>query len=536
MKAVRSPIRSSVKMLLAIAAAIAVTVWAGWALFREPRSQDEVSVGPRAYPFVPGPLAAESPLATFEKDARRSGEFATAEALAGVEARELDSEESPERDVRQEAWALVARLEELARSPETFHAAALPVIDLLTQVCSTEASAQESASAADTGAVVEELQRIVVADPQREPMVRGAAFLALAPLVSEAEFWGTFTEWLSGHSSVPLELVRTAALAAARSGSPSPCRFPLPLAKLNALPTLGAPRLPGFYPLALDRIASGRACDEIRRWLDIDDPRRKLFRLGSGGPPAGLDLESAGDYFVTVEILLCVWGHRSLEDTVVERALLQEAHFTLDTLSERSLVSLRAAHFSVLALARCNEAFFDFAVAMASDEDAPLSDLLGEIQGALGEELWPVTLALLERLRYSQRSIDRADLTSALERLKDDFGRQPAYDVEQRASTVVYLCGLANDPEVYAMARASAVRAVVRSGDWTGILEAASACFRPGAPDEMAAMVLPALMKEARSNPARRGDVLRLLRQFSDSARSTALKFGIDAYIAELSD
>jgi hypothetical protein len=491
----------------------------------------------------PGPVAGRSAegtegnfadLVAVDSEERRAGARAPSTEQVAGESQALVDEQERAPDARHEAWALVARLEELARTPRTFHALALPVVDRMTAVCSKESAPGQSRSASGSPEVVVELQREVVADPQRNALVRGAVFLALAPLLPESEFWGTFTEWTSGHADVPLELVRAAALAAARTGSPAPCKFALPLTKLTALPTLGAPDLPGFYPLALDRIASGRACDAIRRWLDIDDPRRSLFRLGSGAPPGGAKLDEAGEYFVTVEILFCVWGHRSLEDTLVERAVLAETRFDPREVARRSLVSLRVAHFLVMALARCNPNYFDAAVAMTSVADSPLSDMLGELQRVLSEELGLATLERLERLRYSEKPSDRVNFTLALAALRDEFLRGETHDPEQRTLLLEYLCGLVADPGLSSMVRMNAIHAVAVGGSWEALLESAAASFLPGAPLDLAALALEPLLAAARSNPARRSEALALLRRFSAQAPANASKLGVESYIAEL--
>ncbi|HVS17842.1 MAG TPA: hypothetical protein VMT18_04515 [Planctomycetota bacterium] len=328
--------------------------------------------------------------------------------------------------------------------------------------------------------------------------------------------------------------MRAAALAAARIGSPSPCKFPLPLAKLTELPSHDESVTPGFYPLALDRIASGRASDAIRRWLDLDDPRKSLFRISNSAPPASTDLASAGDYFVTVEVLTCVWGHRSLEDTLVERAVLEEAKFTPATVLERSLVNLLAAKFLVLSLARCNTSFLDAAVAMTSDSEDPMSELVSEMQSVLGEELGFVTIERLERLRYSQDSMDEGDLSVALGDLRRTFLRAEAYDPEQRAVLLDYLCGLVADPDLSWIVRVGAVNAIAGSGSWDAIRKAAAAAFQSGVPFRVADMALGPLMTAARSNPAHRAEALDLLRQLAAKAPASAAKLHVDAHISSL--
>jgi hypothetical protein len=523
--------------LLAFVAIVCVVVFlAGRKLFRSPGAGNARPPGPAAIPDGMPPRAARADLAVPDEASTRSGARAPSESSVVAGSEEPVDANTPERDLRREAWELVAQLEDLARAPKTFHGAALPVVDRLTEVCSSEAPRGGEDSALDARTVVEELHRDLVADPERDALVRGAVFLALAPVVSEIEFWGTFSEWTSGHPLVPLELVRAAALAAARTGGLSPCKFPLPLAKLTELPTLGSPDLPGFYPLALDRIASGRACDAIRRWLDLDDPRKSLFRIRDSAPPADADLAAAGDYFVTVEVLLCVWGHRSLEDTLVERAVLAEARFSLEDLPERGLVSLRAANFLVLSLARCNESFLDAAVAMTADSDAPNLDFVSEMQGMLGEELGLVTIARLERLRYSESPSDQADFTLALLELRNEFRRGETHDPDQRAVLLDYLCGVAADPGASSIVRTCAVNAIGSGGSWDAIREAAATSFQQGAPFDLSVLILGPMMAAARSNPAHRAEALELLHQFVAQSPAYAAQLDVDAYIAELTE
>lgn len=515
-----SPARRPRTRWLAAATAVLAALAIGLALLgpAPSRSARPIGVAGRTEPARPTDLVTPEEAARRVRPPVEDGDAASrGDSLGAVR--------PAANDPARAAWELVARLEALARAPRTFHAEALPVVELLGAVC-----AREEARAAD---VAGELRRLVVDDDGHAALVRGAVLLALAPVQPESATWGTISEWLSGAPHVPLELVRTAALTASRVGEPSPCGDPLPLAKLADLPTLDAIELPRFYPLALDRIASGRVCDALRRWLDLDDPRKRRFRLTAAPPDGGAELADLADYAVTCEVVYGVWGHRSLIDTQIERAVLGDARSSLADLLERDLVHLRAAHFLVLALARCNAAFMDAAVALTADSGGPELSFAEDLRGLLAEELGPVTIERLERLRYSERPIDDAELTLALADLRDGFERAETHDVEQRAVLLDYLCGLVADSGLSWTVRLGAVEAVASGGSWEAMRVAAAAAFQPGAPLILSQMTLPHLRAAAGSSPERRAEAVVLLQQFAAQSPANAAQLGIDSYIEQ---
>jgi hypothetical protein len=323
----------------------------------------------------------------------------------------------------EEAWKIVAQLEDLARAPKTFHAAALPLVELLTTVCAG-VDARTTVEARPSGrTLTQELLIDAVLLPRGSVLVRGAVFLALAPLLSESEFWRAFSTWFSGDSSVPLELLRTGALAAARIGSPSPCKYSVAMKQLAALPLQGNRDLPGFYPIARDRVAPDTACEVSRRGLDSADPRKELFRLSTTAPPADLDLAAAGDYFVTVEVLYCVWGGQCLVKPAIAQAVLQEALLEGPNLQDRNLVCVRAANFLVASLAMCTDTFFEAAGRIGMSTNPIVSSLAHDLDGLVSEGLGIATMARIESLRYSADPQEKVDLILTLTTVGNNLAR-----------------------------------------------------------------------------------------------------------------
>jgi len=436
-------------------------------------------------------------------------------------------------DAGKDAWGIVARLEDLAREPRTFHAAALPVIELLTKTCSIDVQNRSRMGASATTPIVQDLLQKVVSNPDRTTLVRGAVFLSLASLLTESEFWGTFTAWYSARPSAPLELLRTAALAASRIGSPSPCGSSVSLKRLAALQTEGAATLPSCYPIVLDRLASERACDSIRAWLDADDPRRDLFRLSAGAPPADFDPASAQDYFVTVEILFCVWGQQCLQDPGVEREVLREAFLESDKQEGRSVLFFRAANFLVFSLARCNDSLRNATLKVASSQD-PILVTVARSMESMVDGIGLANLATIERLRYSSEPVDVATLALILVDIGKGLGDLHSLDGEQLTTALDYLGGLVGDVGIDEKVRATALNVVARSGSWPAFKRLTAACLESDPPELVAATAFTTLMAEARSDPSRRVDAAQLLMQLSDDKLSTGMRSAVDEYIAKL--
>lgn len=455
---------------------------------------------------------------------------------------------------RHRAWDLVAQLEQLSRSPETFHSLALPVIEQLTDVCADDARSENAAiserayanrpvvNGADPRTLVDRrpiastLLGDVVGSSTRSPLVRGAVFLALATELSEAEFWDNFDLWLAGDASTPLELVRAAALASTRRGTPTPCEDPLSLKQLAALPTRGGVTLPGFYTLTLTELAPEHAHAAIRAWLDAPDPRRALFQRNARAPSQDDDMQSVAEYFTTSEILFCIFGHHALLQPSVERRVLHEALLLEEPGKDHSLVCFRAASFVVHALSMCNDTLLAAAGRAESSSDAMVSSLarlMGETAvGGLNDGL----VGRIERLRYSAELSDEADLVLLLMELGESFGDVYPENSERRTFAMEYLEGLTLDSAVVETARASALTAMLASATWEELGGISRSVLTRGDTALLNSIALNALLKHARTQADHRVAVVELLRQLAGEVRGLEARSSIEGFLAELSD
>lgn len=425
---------------------------------------------------------------------------------------------------------ILARLYELARDPTTYHRRALPVIDELSRTCEGRLAADM-----DSGrpTVLDELMVSVVKEPGAPTLVRGAVFLALAAHLSESAFSETFVDWTFGDPGMPLELLRTAALAATRRGAPAPCRSPLSLERLAQLPVSEGTPMPGIYPLLLDRIAPTYACVALRRWLDADDSLRHWFRPSSDPPPADLDLSAAADYLVTVEVLICVWGHQSLVDSVIESAVVAEALMEGADQPDATFERVRAAQFVVHSLALCSSIFYDAGSRAASSGDRAVSGLARTMQrmavGGIGNAL----VERIEGLRYSQGASDVGKLVLILRDVGENLGRADQGALEHQMA-LDYLEWLAADPGVDERARATALTAIVRSGAWEDVQRATKAALLRRDGETLGAVALTSLAAEAEKSPEQRAEVVALLREVLEKGVSSGLRSSVDQYLIEL--
>jgi hypothetical protein len=304
--------------------------------------------------------------------------------------------------------------------------------------------------------------------------------------------------------------------------------------QLAALPLQGDRDLPGFYPIALDRVASDAACDLIRQWLDAADPRKELFRLSTTAPPADLDLAAAGDYFVTVEVLYCVWGGQCLVKPAIAQAVLQEALLEGPNLQDRNLVCVRAANFLVASLAMCTDTFFEAAGRIGMSTNPIVSSLAHDLDGLVSEGLGIATMARIESLRYSADPQEKVDLILTLTTVGNNLARMERQDAQQRGMALDYLAGLVEDVGVAEDARASALTAIARDGAWSSIERAATLGLKRDGPLLLSAIALSTLMANVRANPGHSSDALQLLQNFSDQGLPPQTQQAVDKYIAEL--
>lgn len=528
----RAPLDSSRRNWIGIStllgvSLIALIVWIRW-------MGAEKAVSHATSTATPASATPESPagLAALDSPGQRHAVSGTPETRT-----ELAHSAEPTNTVeaRQSSPAdLIAQLEVLAKTPQTFHAKALPLIERLTEACS-EGIESDAAGVAGRGhTMVQDLLQTLVLDPSDTVLVRGAVFLALTPKLSESEFWSVFDAWFSGDRSIPLELLRTAALASTRLGSPAPCKYPLPLEQLAKLPTSTGSALPGFYALALDRIAPDRACDAIRLWLDSGDPRRALFQVSTSPPGADVDLKEAGDYFVTSEILFCVWGHQALRNPTVEHVVIQEALAENEGKPGSSLVCVRAANFLVYALAMCDSAFFEIAAKMGSAKNPVAAAMARTMESLALDGLGVGLVARIETLRYSTAPKDEADLMRILKKVGDSLGQATKVGAEPHMMTLDYLGGLVKDTAVAETARATAFSSLAKGGAWSATKDAAHSLLSRNNDLLLTALALNSLMDNARKEPARRTEVLAILNQFAAQGPPPKLRPSVETYLAEL--
>jgi hypothetical protein len=425
---------------------------------------------------------------------------------------------------------ILARLRALAKDPSTYHRQALPLIDELSRACADEPAQDSNPSPPPAH---EELLVSVVEEPSESALVRGAVFLALATRLSESEFWRTFENWTLGDPEVPLELVRTAALAASRRGTPSPCNAELSLKRLAALPISGSTPMPGFYLLALDRIAPAGACVSLRQWLDTDDPRRRLFRPSTAPPPADLDLSAAADYFVTVEVLFCVWGQQSLVDSEVESAVVAEALIDGAGQQDGTFERVRAALFLIYSLSSCSARFDNAGTRAAASREKAVAGLATVMQrmavGGIGNAL----VEEIENLRYSHASKDVGKLVLILSDVGQNLG-SAGQAAKEHETALDYLEWLAADPYVDGRARSMALTAIVKSGSWEVVRRATRAALLQLDDDTLGAVALTSLVTESGKSPERRAEVVLLLREIHEKGVSPGLLSSMDAYLMEL--
>ncbi len=407
-----------------------------------------------------------------------------------------------------EVWALVAQLESLASKPASYHDQALPVVERLTEVCRA-LDVSNAALTSDTD-VWGTLLAQVVRSNERHELVRGAVALALARDLPEADFWRLFDEWLALPRDGSLELVRAAALAAALRGDEAPCHRELGLSRLAIMPS-GEMERPGVYPLSLSRVASPAAGAALRRWLQLPDSRRALFR---GETPSIADahvLAAALDYFVTAEVLYCVWGHGAVVNSAVERELVQTALCETGDSSAPDLLTLRAAHFVLRSLAECNAGLADGAYRASSSSIPIVAGLAKAMESLGGSGLDLKLMAEIERLRHSRSGDDESDLLLLLVQANDALAVLGRSRTAGRENAIEYLLSLAEDSNVTEMGRGAAMMAVTDNATWDELLRVVRRAIGSGLAGMQSYTAISSLVDAAGDDPGRKLQALQLL-------------------------
>lgn len=420
-------------------------------------------------------------------------------------------------DPRGLVWELVAELEALAVSTATFHASALPVIERLAEACRASSGA-ESSSAIERS-VWSELLEDVAFDEQRSELVRGAVALAIAPGLSESEFWRLFDSWLATPRDGSLELVRAVALTAAMRGEPSACERSISLRKLAQLPSRDDEDAPRLYPLVLERVGPPDAGARLRRWIDAPDARLKWFAIGAAVPDDEASRRAALDYFATAELLWCVWAHQAVQDARVERELVRAALVESEAPAPAELLVLRATHFVMHTLSECRAPLRDAIDTARASANPLVRSLTATMDGLHLGGFGIDALERIERLRYSGEPVDVNRRTLLLLEAGEALRSIPAEAAAQREQAIEYLRSLAEDAALDEIARNLALSAVFEGATWPETQRVARAVLIEGRDPLRNGMAIEALTQHASAGGARAREAIALLKTLVELAR-----------------
>lgn len=301
---------------------------------------------------------------------------------------------------------LLRRLREEAENPKGFHARVIPVLDAIGGLLDRLTPTPEGLDAAR-----DRLQE-VVQTVEENPLVRGGAFLVLAPRLGVETFRAQFDDWLAPNSEHPLELVRAGALAAALRGEASNCPRALRIHLVLDLPGAEETELPGIYPIELVQRADSYTLAGIEAWLGASDPRREALErapvLGPStteapAPAAAGDYSQAEllDYWSTLALLYALWGHAGLEDSRIEGQILKDARPSMLRFSAKDVITMLPAVFLAQTLSPCNSRF-EKLVGKLENSGNDLHRSIAETYAACGPDPLRISqLAKLEELRLS---------------------------------------------------------------------------------------------------------------------------------------
>jgi len=406
---------------------------------------------------------------------------------------------------------LVAELERLALRPDEFHAAALPLVRRIEDLCA-RIPATSIESNEDVRSV---LLDPVVRNGLADPLVRGAVFLGLAsPLPTDA-FRETFDVWMRDRL-LPLELVRAAALGAVLRGGTSPCDARIDLTKLQQLPTDGTVPFPNVYPLSMTSVVGDHEAAVIReRITDFDALIDRLERTQLAPRDPDLLIE-AGESFVAREVLLLTLGHRSIVDPELEAFVLSRA--ALDGSSGSPVaVDVRAAHFVVNSLSNCSERYLDF-ISESARSDSPIrSGLTHMMQDASVGPLTLENLARLQSLRHAESDTDASLFMLEISEIAERLAAEEEGGELYRGQYVDFLGEIASDPIEPEMVRMAAMNGLRVAGEWDAAVRAASTILGTDAPLHLEIFALAALEGAAEADDSLHPAIRRILDRLQEA-------------------
>ena len=399
------------------------------------------------------------------------------------------------------AWTLVRRLEVLAQTPDQFHEPALPLLRALGDLCQAT-SDRNGASPSLRSQLVDR----VIRDELRDPLVRGAVFLGLAPHLSPKAFRTLFDTWARDRWG-SRELLRSAALAAAARGSDSSCTTRIDLGQLQELPTVGDVAIPKIYRLLLTSVVDRDSADVLFEVLL--DPSSLVQRIEATQElPASGDAFAAADAIIAREVILLVLGHRSLVDAELQNYVVSNAG--VDSLAGGFSVDLRAAQFLIHNLSTCSERYADVASRSADSAMPIVAGVSRMVRDASGGPLDLDELSRLHSLRWSPELSKQTDfmmeLTTLGERLERGDGGDP-----RRAEFAGFLREIVNDVSEAEGVRMAAMNSLRLSREWTVAIDTASDALRLYSSKALKALAISALAEAATGDASQRTAVLKVL-------------------------
>ena len=421
-------------------------------------------------------------------------------------------------------WSMIEQLEQLAEDPDSFHRAAFPLMAQLAEECS---GLEERDSNAHAGIYSKLLGR-VVEDDLRSPLVRGAVFLALAKDLAGEDFRATFDTWMRD-PALPLELLRTAALAASARGQQSSCGTPLNLELLRQFAVDEDTHFPKVYPMKLKQVVDDYEAGIILEILADYHPELDRLEATQEVPTKPDRKTNALEAMFSREVLILALGHRSLSDNEIERFLLSTAG-----LKERSdgqpSVDIRVAFFIVSSLSNCDDQFSAFMDDAMHSSNPIIAAFSSKSQDSLVGPLSLENLAWLYTKRWSSDMMEQSLFTLDISKLGERLALHNPEDEEYRGEFTDFLSEAALDSSEDDFVRMASVNSLRLSGDWELVIATAAELFESGAPETIQGLALSALADAARADENRRSSVVEVLKSALESASSS----GNVAYIKEL--
>ncbi|QDU67986.1 hypothetical protein [Engelhardtia mirabilis] len=425
-------------------------------------------------------------------------------------------------------WAIVDDLDQLAAARTDYHARAIAPIQRLERILG---QLQKGTEADRT--VVDALVAEVIRDEGRDPLVRGAVWLASADHVEAGLHREVFADWLHRATLGSGELARAALLAASRRSSASTCAGPIDLVDLLQADVPPQITVPGLYPLAFEGALEGPEADSLAAWVGFDDPRRERLATSLPADLMGSNGAELFDYLVTAEMGFVLWGLGGAESDEIATQVVAELQLDGVDLTRAPLLA-RTAALLTHSLGDCSGVYFDAILRLDSSKH-PMHRSLNRL--FLRRNRGPISLAQMaqiERLKYTTDSAGEAELIVALNTVENQVANLADADPLRRQETLDYLSMISTDVLVPGDARALALKAIAKSGAWEEFRVSAERVLGEGGSLELHAIAIFTLYDNARQDPERASVAIAALQRFRSGRAPATLISSIDEFIRRL--